>query len=108
VSITVVNVRDHAEGAIYVGRGSRGRAASALGNPYRIGHDGNRAEVIEKYRGWLTGWIDNGMRTGVHDEFDRLVALYRERGSLVLSCWCKPLDCHADVLAAAIEKRARA
>ena len=35
------------DGAIYIGRGSK------WGNPFVIGKDGTRAEVIEKYGQWL-------------------------------------------------------
>jgi hypothetical protein len=41
----VLNKRDAgANAGVYIGRGS------AWGNPYVIGKDGDRAEVIEKYR----------------------------------------------------------
>lgn len=34
-------------GAVYVGRPTK------WGNPFVIGRDGDRDEVIERYRGWL-------------------------------------------------------
>lgn len=55
------------------------------GNPFRIGVDGTRAEVIARYREYLyeTGrWMD------VQDEL---------KGK-DLVCWCAPEACHADVL----------
>ena len=65
---------------LYVGR------PSIWGNPFRLGPDGSREEVIWKYRTWLLGntYLMN-----------RIVLL---RGK-VLACWCAPKPCHADVLA---------
>lgn len=64
----------------YVGRPSK------FGNPYVIGPDGTRAEVIEKYRAHLLASPD-------------LMAALPELRGKVLGCWCSPLACHADVLA---------
>jgi hypothetical protein len=68
------------EGATYVGRGSR------WGNPFVIGRDGDRAEVIAKYREYAIE------RIGVDKNW--LVPLI---GSDLI-CFCAPLPCHADVL----------
>jgi len=46
---TVVNLRRGHQYHIFIGRGS------PWGNPFHIGRDGTRAEVIEKYRQWLLG-----------------------------------------------------
>lgn len=71
--------------AVYVGRPSR------WGNPYVIGKDGTREEVIEKYRRYALGrFIDH------NDNFaDDLRDELRNRD---LVCWCSPKSCHADVL----------
>ena len=67
--------------------------ATKFGNPYVIGRDGSRAEVIEKYRAWLWREIRAG-RVPLED----LAALHGKR----LACWCRPeKPCHGDVLAAA-------
>lgn len=56
------------------------------GNRFRIGPDGTRAEVIEKYRAWLLGQ-------------PALVARAKaELRGRDLRCCCKPLACHGDVL----------
>lgn len=83
----VVNVLD-APYDVYVGRGSRrlGIASSPLGNPYTIGEDGTRAEVIQQYRDYL------GRRPD-------LVRLARELRGKVLGCHCAPKPCHADLIA---------
>lgn len=67
--------------AIYVGRPSK------WGNPFKIGRDGTREEVLIKYRSRIlnilmftdTAWLD-------------------ELKGKDLICWCAPLPCHADVL----------
>ena len=68
------------------------------GNEFRIGRNGTRADVIERYRRDL--W--RRIRAGEVD-LDELAALDR----MDLCCWCAPLQCHADVLARAAAWAAR-
>ena len=66
---------------VYIGRPSK------WGNPFKIGKDGPREEVIQKYRHWI---LANPV----------LVAqLPTELKGKRLGCWCKPYACHGDVLA---------
>lgn len=65
---------------IYIGRGSD------WGNPYKIGVDGTRNEVIEKYKLYLQSRPD-------------LLARIGELKGKILSCWCAPKNCHGDYLA---------
>lgn len=55
------------------------------GNPFKIGRDGTREEVIEKYELWLR-------QTGLVE------IVKRELRGKDLLCWCHPLPCHGDVL----------
>ena len=64
---------------IYVGRPSK------WGNPFVIGRDGTRDEVIAKYRAWV-------VRQPV------LMAALDELRDKDLVCWCAPERCHAEVL----------
>jgi hypothetical protein len=64
---------------VYIGRPSK------WGNPFRIGPDGNRSEVLHKYALYLL------------QQPDLLAALPELRGK-VLGCWCAPLPCHGDIL----------
>jgi hypothetical protein len=82
---TVVNRRLSIEYDVHIGRPSR------WGNPYKIGRDGTREEVIEKYRNWIK------------TQPELLKALPELRGK-TLGCWCKPLHCHGDVLVELIER----
>lgn len=62
--------------AVYVGRPTK------WGNPFVIGKDGNRVEVIKKYENWLpTSGLD-----------------VKELRGKSLVCWCHPQACHADIL----------
>ena len=58
---------------------------SKWGNPFRIGIDGTRDEVIQKYLEWLLNQPEL---------MDQLSELQGKR----LGCWCSPDLCHGDVL----------
>ena len=64
---------------VYIGRPSK------WGNPFSIGKDGNRFEVIEKYRKYI---LSN----------EELLDSVKELEGKILGCWCKPMACHGDVL----------
>lgn len=66
---------------VYIGRPSK------WGNPFQIGPDGNREEVIAKYRAYLEKNVVLKAQTK------------RELRGKVLACWCAPNACHGDVLA---------
>ena len=65
---------------IYIGRPSK------WGNPFIIGRDGTRKEVIKKYEKWL---INN----------PRLFRQLPELKNKILGCYCSPKACHGDILA---------
>jgi hypothetical protein len=87
-------IKGKAPGAIYIGRGSK------LGNPFKIGIDGDRADVIEKFRQAL--WKDFGIKGELYDEIIKLAKLAQSGKDLKLSCFCAPLACHGDVIKKAI------
>jgi len=90
VGIWVVNKKDDKNG-IYIGRGG------ILGNKFVEGKDGDREEVIEKYRGWL--WEEVKKREGkAWDELRRLLGIWKRDGKLKLSCFCFPKRCHGEVI----------
>ena len=70
---------------VYIGRPARGIAGSIWANPYVIGKDGTRDEVIEKYRRYVLG------------KPELLAQLESLRGK-VLGCWCSPQKCHGEIL----------
>lgn len=78
-STTVVN-RYASKFDVFIGRPSK------WGNPYRIGKDGTRQQVLEKYRQYILS------------RPDLLAALPEIRGK-VLGCTCVPFPCHGHILA---------
>lgn len=64
---------------VYIGRPSK------WGNPFEIGKDGTREEVIEKYEAWLQTQTP-------------LLSALKELKGQTLGCWCSPKPCHGDVL----------
>ena len=88
----VVNLHKTDQYDVYVGRGHKGQPTEkqpkrSWGNPFRVGVDGDRAKVVEKFRQWLL------MRPYLVD------AARDELKDKRLGCWCAPAECHADVLA---------
>jgi hypothetical protein len=71
-----------------------------LGNPYALGRDGNREQVIARYRRWLWGQLQSP-GSPQERELRRLLAQARF-GELELLCWCAPLPCHAVVVRGAV------
>ncbi len=65
---------------VYTGRPSK------WGNPFQIGRDGTRAQVIARYERWL-------------ETQPELLAALPELQGMTLGCWCAPAPCHGEVLA---------
>lgn len=76
--------RDIPREAVYIGRPSK------WGNPFKIGTDGTREEVIEKYRRYTLAHMARNSAF-----WDRIKG---ELGGKDLVCWCSPLPCHGDIL----------
>ena len=74
----VVNLRNE-KYDVYIGRGS------PFGNPFKIGIDGTRLEVIEKYKHYLA------VNTTLQDKVKKI------KGKK-LGCFCSPLPCHGDII----------
>lgn len=64
---------------VYIGRPSK------WANPFIIGKDGTRKEVIAKYRAWIL-------------KQPKLIATLHELDNKILGCWCDPKPCHGHVL----------
>ncbi len=76
---------------IYIGRKNSqyDLPQSPWANPFVIGKDGTREEVIEQYRDWI-------------QTQPKLLEMLPELKGKTLACWCKtaenPLPCHGEVL----------
>jgi len=68
----------------YIGR------PSVCGNPFVIGPDGTREEVIAKFKKYFI----NRIKTDRHFK----VQVLGLKGH-ILGCYCKPLACHGDIIA---------
>ena len=90
---------------VYVGRAiaSLDLEGSVLGNPFRIEEDSieERRGVIAQYKLWFDEQRKDPASL-VSIELARLTAIVRSGERLVLSCWCAPLPCHAEVIRDAI------
>lgn len=88
----VVNLRKESFD-VYIGRKNTwfGLPESIWHNPFCIGKDGTREEVIRKYRERLF-------------QCPTLLAKVGELKGKVLGCYCKPQPCHGDVLAELADK----
>jgi hypothetical protein len=71
---------------VYIGRPSK------WGNPFSIGPDGTRKEVIEKYRQFIL-------------EHPQLIEDIDELDGKVLGCWCSPRKCHGDVIVEILQQK---
>lgn len=66
----------------YIGRGT------FCGNPFIIGCDGTRKEVMEKYRKWFKERLKS---------LSFKAKIKRLKGR-TLGCHCKPKACHGDII----------
>jgi len=71
---------------VYIGREWAEYPQSVWHNPFHIGPDGTREEVLVRYREWIM--------TQPH-----LLSALKELKGKTLGCWCHPLSCHGDILA---------
>lgn len=76
----VVNIHTGEDFDVFIGR------PSIWGNPFVIGKDGTRDEVVSKYRKYLRA-------------SPKLMAQLETLCGKRLGCYCKPASCHGDVLA---------
>lgn len=86
---TVVNVRSGEPFDVYMGR--RG----PFGNPYVLGPDGDREEVIRKFKIYFYE------RLKLDSEWKTKVEALRGK---ILACHCHPLSCHSDVYVAYLDQ----
>ena len=75
-----MNIRNTRDFDVYIGRGTK------WGNPYKIGLDGTRSQVIAKFEAYL---IEN----------EELMKEVKRLKGKTLGCHCAPRACHGHVLA---------
>jgi len=92
---TVVNRRRTRAYGIYIGRAYSMEHESPYHNPFRIGKDGDRDEVLLKF---IIYWYADEQRA-------LRERAYRELPFRILGCWCSPLPCHGDIIAGYVNWR---
>lgn len=69
--------------------------SSPFHNPFKIGNNGTRAEVIQMYREYIVDKLNNDKN---------LKKMLLNLKGKNLGCWCHPEPCHGDVLLELIDK----
>jgi len=98
MSIKIVNIRSKEPYDFYLGRENKTYRVkhSIFANPYVIGKDGDRAEVIEKYKTYFLDRVEK-------DPKFRNAAL--KLNNSTCACWCNfpHEDCHLRIISEWIE-----
>lgn len=68
---------------VYIGR------PTIYGNPFQIGKDGTREDVVKKYKRYFFE------RLAEDKEFEEKILTLKDKR---LGCFCKPLACHGDII----------
>jgi hypothetical protein len=83
---------------VYIGRLPKGKL-SVWGNPFEIGIDGTREQVIAKHRKWLLSDNESKFTRFEFSNKELMHKIPTELKGKILGCWCSPLPCHGDTLA---------
>jgi len=73
---------------IYIGR------PSIFGNPYTIGRDGDRNEVVKQYKIYFYDRIEKDK------DFKESISWLKGKK---IGCYCYPLPCHGDIIVKYLE-----
>jgi hypothetical protein len=92
--VTTVVHRNKPHG-VYIGRAYSMLPESPYHNPFHIGRDGDRFEVILKFAVYWYAEEQRKLREQARKEL-----LHR-----ILGCWCKPQACHGDIIAGYVNWR---
>lgn len=88
---TVVNIKRGEKADVYIGR------PSPFGNPYVIGPDGDRDEVIRLFRAYFYS------RLQMDPAWKAKVEALKGKS---LGCFCSPMECHGGIIAEFLDKQA--
>jgi hypothetical protein len=80
---------------VYIGRAYSMMPQSVYHNPFHIGKDGTREEVLLKFAVYWYAPEQKELRAQARKELP-----YR-----ILGCWCKPQACHGDIVAGYVNWR---
>lgn len=80
---------------VYIGRAYSFLPQSPYHNPFYLGRDGDREEVLLKFAEY---WY-------APEQVDLRAQARKELPYRILGCWCKPKACHGDVIAGYVNAR---
>jgi hypothetical protein len=86
---------------IYCGRPGKG-VAGPFGNPFIVGRDGTRDEVIAKHAAWFHAPEQVELRNELYRE--AVSRLDAGASQVVLTCFCHPKSCHCDTMVRWLDK----
>lgn len=72
-------------GVVFIDRVRYPKVGSLWANPFKVGKDGSREEVLDLYEEYVRG-------------NELMMRLLPDLKGKTLGCWCKPEGCHGDVL----------
>jgi hypothetical protein len=78
----------------YIGRKWAGLPESPFHNPFHIGKDGNRIDVLRKF---VIYWY------APEQMALRQLAVKTLPPEAILGCWCHPAECHGHIIAAYVK-----
>jgi len=77
------------KGVVFIDKKRFPANSSNFANPYKIGKDGNREEIMNKYRDYIIKRLENDKNL-----IEELISLKGKK----LGCWCYPEICHGNIL----------
>ena len=83
------------KGVVFIDNARFPQNSSNFANPYKIGKDGTREEILVKYKDFITNKLNND---------ENLVAELLSLKGKNLGCWCYPESCHGYTLLELIEQ----
>ena len=82
-------------GVVFINNERYPKQSSIYCNPFKIGKDGDRNEVLDKYKDYIIKKLDNDIN------FKNELIKLKDKN---LGCWCSPDPCHGDILLDLIKK----
>jgi hypothetical protein len=83
---------------------------SILANPFKIGEQGDRDQVVYRFKKYLWKNMKLGIAGKPNKIWEELLNIKRTTQHLEIEgldfhlvCWCSPLSCHGDAIKAAVE-----
>jgi hypothetical protein len=89
------NVYIGRQGVVFVDKQRYPKTGSVFANPFKINKDGDRYDVLEKYKVYMIDKLNKS---------PELVKELKKLRGKNLGCWCHPEPCHGDVLLELLDK----